>query len=101
MIFLNLKIEIINEIVEICKKYEYIDKVILFGSRARGENSLKSDIDLGVYSKKPIGEFIEDIEVNTKTLLEYDFAHMDIIKDKFFIEQVDKDGIIIYEKYRI
>lgn len=98
---LNLDKEIIKDIIEICEKHEYIDKVILFGSRARGDNDLKSDIDLAVYSEKPLAEFIEAVETKTKTLLEYDYSHMNTIQDRFFIEQVNKDGIVIYEKCRI
>lgn len=101
MMDLNLDKELVNEITEICSKYDYIDKVIIFGSRARGDNSLKSDIDLGVYSNKPIGEFIEDVELNTRTLLEYDFSHINTVHDEFFIEQISKDGIVIYDKCRI
>ncbi|MBY7024703.1 MULTISPECIES: nucleotidyltransferase domain-containing protein [Clostridium] len=95
---MNLDIEIVNSIQDICKRYNFIEKVIIFGSRARGDNDVKSDIDIAVYSKKPILEFIEDVEINTRTLLEFDFSHMNSIQDEFFVEQVTKEGIIIYEK---
>ncbi|WP_061309272.1 nucleotidyltransferase domain-containing protein, partial [Clostridium botulinum] len=72
---MNLDIEIVNSIQDICKRYNFIEKVIIFGSRARGDNDVKSDIDIAVYSKKPILEFIEDVEMNTRTLLEFDFSH--------------------------
>lgn len=98
MIEVNLDKNIVNEIIEICKRHSYIDKVILFGSRARGDNELKSDIDLAIYSQRNISEFIEDIEMNTRTLLEYDYSHMNYIKDDFFKEQVKNDGVVIYEK---
>lgn len=35
------------------------------------------------------------------TLLEYDYSHMNIIKDDFFVEQAKKDGILSYEKCRV
>jgi predicted nucleotidyltransferase len=95
---LNLENGIANQIVDISKKHKYIDKVILFGSRARGDNLLKSDIDLGVYSNSSIAEFKDEIEEKVSTLLEFDFSHMNNIEDKFFIEQVEKEGVIIYEK---
>ena len=98
---MNLDITIINEIIKICERHEYIEKVVVFGSRARGDNDLKSDIDLAIYSQQSLTEFVEDIEMNTKTLLEYYFSHMNTVKDQFFIEQVNKEGIIIYEKCRI
>ena len=64
-----------------------------------GDNSLKSDIDLAIYSECAIVEFIEDIEMNTNTLLEFDFSDMNSVCDEFFIEQIKKEGILIYEKY--
>ena len=74
-------------------------KVILFGSRARKDNGDRSDIDLAIYSEASISEFIEDIENNTTTLLEFDFSDMKSVSDELFINQVNKEGIIIYEKY--
>ena len=95
---LNLKEDIIKEIIDISKKYDGIKKVVLFGSRARGDNELKSDIDLAIYCDSDLSLFIEDVENNTHTLLEFDFSNMNNICDEFFIEQVEKEGIILYEK---
>lgn len=95
----NLEKGIVEEIREISKKYPEIKKVVLFGSRARRDNSPKSDIDLAIYSEYSLADFIEDIENNTNTLLEFDFSNMNTIKDELFIEQVNKEGITIYEKY--
>ena len=80
------------------KKYYGINKVVLFGSRARGDNELKSDIDLAVYCDSDLSLFIEEIENTTHTLLEFDFSDMNNIVDDFFIEQVEKEGIVLYEK---
>lgn len=95
---MDLEKRIVDEIVCIAQKYNYINKVILFGSRARGDNSPRSDIDLAIYSDKSLVEFIEDIEMNTHTLLEFDFSDMKAIDDEFFLEQIKKEGIVIYEK---
>ena len=95
---MNVEKRIVYEIVDIASKYKYINKVILFGSRARGDNSTKSDIDLAIYSDNSIVEFIEDIEMNANTLLEFDFSDMNVVSDEFFIEQIKKEGIVIYEK---
>lgn len=96
---MDLKEDIISKIIEISKEHQEIEKVILFGSRARGDNSTKSDIDLAVYANKSIYSFIEDVELNTRTLLEFDFSDMKSVSDELFINQVNKEGIIIYEKY--
>ncbi|MBC5628164.1 nucleotidyltransferase domain-containing protein [Clostridium sp. NSJ-6] len=96
---MNLDKIVLNEIIEISKKYSKINKVILFGSRARGDNGDRSDIDLAIYCEESISDFIEDIENNTTTLLEFDFSDMKSVNDELFIEQVNKEGIILYEKY--
>lgn len=96
---MNLEQKIIDEIVHICHKHKEISKVILFGSRARGDNSPKSDIDMAVYCGSSITEFIEDVENNTSTLLEFDFSYMKNIDDELFIKQVEEEGVIIYEKH--
>lgn len=96
---MNLEKRIVDEIIDISSRHKYINKVILFGSRARGDNSPKSDIDLAIYAEGSIVEFIEDIEMNTHTLLEFDFSDMNNVSDEFFIEQIKKEGIIIYEKH--
>ena len=42
----------IDELKEYCSQNEKIEKVILFGSRARGDYQKTSDIDLAVVSKQ-------------------------------------------------
>ncbi len=96
---MNLKSEIINKIINISEEYENIKKVVLFGSRARGNNSEKSDIDLAIYCDDDISEYIEEIEETVPTLLEFDFSDMRKINDELFIEQVEKEGITLYEKH--
>ncbi|WP_410746937.1 nucleotidyltransferase domain-containing protein [Clostridium neonatale] len=99
MINLNLEEKIVNEIIDISHKHDNIKRVVLFGSRARGDNSLRSDIDLAIYCDTSIVEFIEDIEMKTSTLLEFDFSDMKDIHDETFVSQVEKEGIVIYEKH--
>lgn len=96
---MNLEEKIVNEIIDISHKHDNIKRVVLFGSRARGDNSLRSDIDLAIYCDTSIVEFIEDIEMKTSTLLEFDFSDMKDIHDETFVSQVEKEGIIIYEKH--
>ena len=43
-------------------------------------------------------DIVNDIENNTSTLLEFDFTNINEIDDSFFIEQVEREGIPIYEK---
>lgn len=87
-----------DRIVEISRKYKNINQVILFGSRARGDNREKSDIDLAVYGEEDICNFIYDLETGIDTLLEFDVTQMNGELDPLFMEQIQEEGISIYEK---
>ena len=70
----GIKEQVLAEINKLAETYQ-IKKVVLFGSRARGDFRERSDIDLAVYG----GDFTRfslDVDENTWTLLQYDFVDM-------------------------
>ncbi|MGL6174669.1 MAG: nucleotidyltransferase domain-containing protein [Cellulosilyticaceae bacterium] len=96
----GLSLEVIEAIAVVVEKYEAIEKIVLFGSRARGENRKTSDIDLAIYGNNiDQGSLAYQLDEEVPTLLEFDLSVMQQIEDRVFIEQVEKDGIVIYEKY--
>lgn len=66
----GIKPQVQDEICHLAEKY-HLDRVILFGSRARGDYWRASDIDLAV-SGGDITRFSLDLEEETSTLLTYD-----------------------------
>ncbi len=92
----GIKEQVINEIIDLAKKHN-IEKVILFGSRARGEYHRASDIDLAVYGEN-ITEFALDVEDVTSTLLTFDVVDMKKEIQKELVESIRKEGQILYEK---
>lgn len=89
---------IYNQIIAICQKHNAA-KVVLFGSRARKENSPKSDIDLAVYGCTDFRELYFDLNENVRTLLEFDLVDMDRAGlSESLISEIKKDGVILYEK---
>ena len=74
-----------------------ISKVILFGSRARGTNSPKSDIDIAV-SGGEIVDFYYDLEEKAHTLLHFDVVNIDNGISAELNDEINKDGVILYEK---
>ena len=66
----GIKPIVLEEIRMLAQKHK-INKVILFGSRARGDYWRASDIDLAVQGGD-IVNFALDVEENTSTLLQYD-----------------------------
>ena len=98
---MHIEKEVRQAIIELARNYDSIDKIILFGSRVRGDHHRTSDIDLAVWSTESISEFVYLLDEHVPTLLEFDISHMEEIEDSLFIEQVLKEGIILYEKSRL
>ena len=88
--------KVIAEIRNFAKLYE-VRKVILFGSRARGDFRRTSDIDLAV-SGGDFKRFALDVDEETSTLLEYDIVNLDAEMQDELRESIKKEGRILYEK---
>ncbi|MDY2996709.1 MAG: nucleotidyltransferase domain-containing protein [Faecalimonas sp.] len=92
----GIKPIVIEEICDFARKY-HIKKVILFGSRARGNFKEKSDIDLAVQG----GDFIRfmlDVNEETSTLLSFDIINLDEEIQSELRESIKKEGKIVYEE---
>ncbi len=92
----DLPERVLQDIVKAAKKYD-IEKVILFGSRARGDNRERSDIDLAV-SGGNITEFTFGIEDEVWTLLMFDVVNLDRPVQPELLAEIDRDGVVLYEK---
>ena len=90
----NLDREILIEIISIAKSYK-IAKLLLFGSRARGDNHAHSDIDLAVAGGDILG-FSLAVEEKTNTLLSFDVVDMDESISESLRSEIDRDGIDLY-----
>lgn len=94
----GIRPQVLKEIRELAEKYG-IKKVILFGSRARGDFKRVSDIDLAVTGGN-IAAFSLDVDEETSTLLKYDIVNLDASVQKELLDCIQKEGIILYEKVR-
>lgn len=89
-----------DEMIKVFKNTN-IDKVYLFGSRARGDFSITSDIDIAV-------EFLDNdkdnlIKLYTKleelnTLYKFDIVDMSMLDNSKFKKEIEKDRVEIYKK---
>jgi uncharacterized protein len=91
----------INELQSYCSKNHQLEKILLFGSRARGDYHRSSDIDLAVFTKRIshteqnlIGHAINEMS----TPLKIDVVFMDRLKKEKLISNIIKEGVIIYEQ---
>lgn len=92
----NLPDRIIREISSFAQEHS-ISKIILFGSRARGTNTERSDIDIAVYGGDFDG-FYWDIKEKIHSLLMFDIVQADLPISAELKEEIEKDGVMIYEK---
>lgn len=92
-----MKIE--ADIVALAQKH-HLEKVVLFGSRAKGTSWEKSDIDIAVYgfqSAKVRARFEEDIK-SLPTLLLIDVVDMNSSLVGINLQsEIEKDGITLWE----
>lgn len=92
---------LLNQIRQIAGSYSHIHRVIIFGSRSRGDYRPKSDIDLAVDSDEDISAFQYDLETKVDTLLKFDVTLLSETLDSAFLEQIRKDGKCIYDRSAI
>lgn len=92
----GIKPIVIQEICEFAQNYN-VDKVILFGSRARGDYKRVSDIDLAVSGGNFV-RFAVDVDEETSTLLKFDLVNLDGNVQEELRDVIEKEGKILYEK---
>lgn len=92
----NIPDRIIKELTQFARRYD-VCKLILFGSRARGTHTERSDIDIAVYGGD-FDSFYWETKENTHTLLTFDIIDCDSGVSEELQKEIEKDGVIIYEK---
>lgn len=92
----GIKPQVIEEIRELARKYD-IEKVILFGSRARGDFRRTSDIDIAVEGGN-FERFALDVDEDTSTLLEFDIVNLNKEMQQELWDSIRMEGKTLYEK---
>ncbi len=94
-----MKEDIVRQIREIAIKYR-VERILLFGSRARGDHSSDSDYDIAVFgdnlSDIDRALFCADIEV-INTLKKIDVVFIRENTDKLLVRSIQEEGVTIYE----
>ena len=89
---MDLELKLQREILAYAEK-NGIGKVILFGSRARGTNHDRSDVDLAVLGGD-VMSFKYDLDEHARTLLMFDVV--DLAKrglSKDLLSEIERDGV--------
>lgn len=97
----GLELKYINLLKSIFEKYPFIERVILFGSRAKGNYTERSDIDLAVFGNPKdrfeLSKILEEIE---DSILPYntDIQLVDSIKNSELLDHINRVGQVFYQK---
>ena len=92
----NLPDRVLRELSYFAQKHS-INKIVLFGSRARGTNTERSDIDIAVYGGD-FDYFYWDVKEKVNSLLMFDIVQADSSVSNELKKEIQKDGVVIYEK---
>ncbi len=83
-------------------KLEYIEKIYLYGSRARGDHKNRSDIDLAIIcpdASENDWYAVLDLVDNADTLLKIDCVRFDQLTDSNPLKKsIVQDGVVLYQK---
>lgn len=96
----GLKESVISSLGEIFSKYSKIDKVIIYGSRAKGDYREGSDIDLAIVGDIDTPTLYKLFFEIDELLLPYkvDLTIFKKIKNDNLKEHIERVGKIFYEK---
>ncbi|OFV69064.1 HI0074 family nucleotidyltransferase substrate-binding subunit [Acetobacterium wieringae] len=97
----KIRMEKLFEQVKKCaSNYPNIYKIVLFGSRARGDYRPNSDIDLAIFSSSSsnleVANFTDEIE-ELDTLLKFDIVFMTPDADPRLLKNVKQEGVVLME----
>ena len=93
--------KILSQIVDLILKYKKPEKIVLFGSRANGEFSKTSDIDIAIFGKtwdnKNINIVKHTLEEKIKTPLKFDVLNFYSLTKNKLKERILKEGKILHD----
>ena len=91
----------LDKLKEQFKKKSSIEKVILYGSRAKGTFKKGSDIDICLWGKELNLQILYDLEEEIEKLNSpyfFDISIFSFIKDKTLREHILRVGKVLYQK---
>lgn len=94
--------KVIQFLIESAKQSDSVQKLILFGSRARGDQTERSDYDIAIQFKKDSHDssrikFISKISEKSPTLCKIDIIDLDRELNQKFRNRIISEGKTLFE----
>jgi predicted nucleotidyltransferase len=96
---LGLSIDLVDRIVHVIVKHTKPERIIIFGSRARGDYKKTSDIDIAIDCKEGMVFPSEILDEEIPTLLKFNVVDLRRVNEGLR-KEILKEGIVVYEKGR-
>lgn len=97
---LGLSDKELSTLREVFAKFNAIEEVILFGSRAKGTHQKASDVDLAIKGKNidldTLAKLTYTLENDTNLPYFFDVVMYDKIKDDALKKAIDESGVVLY-----
>jgi predicted nucleotidyltransferase len=93
----KIKDKRLEDIVQRILAISQPEKIVLYGSRARGKNGKLSDFDIALFGKVNLAKINDNLE-EAKTLLKIDLVLFDEIINVKFKKKILEEGLILYER---
>lgn len=87
-----------NEMLMLFEEFEGLEKVYIFGSRARGDYKKTSDIDLAIEAKGDLKLRLLNKLEDVRCILKFDVVDLNNIGNEKLLNNIKKEGILIYKK---
>lgn len=88
--------EIYARLAELARRHG-ARRLVLFGSRARGDCHERSDIDLAIYDMPERNRSAFWLEAEElPTLLKLDIVHITPNMNPVFLHNIEKEGVVLY-----
>jgi uncharacterized protein len=92
---------LLDAIVSIILSRKKAARIVLFGSRARGDPSQSSDIDIAViddsWTQQDIDNVHSRLEEEAPTALKIDLLAPHLLRNAVLVDRITREGIVIHE----
>ena len=93
---LGISDDILARLEAVFARYEQVRRVVVFGSRARGDYKYNSDIDIAIFADNDLSASIyADID-EAVGIYKVDIVEMAIVQNEKLIKKINSEGVEIY-----